>query len=572
MSSLQQPRTRSLTIIAQDPSVRVGNKILRATIEVPAEEIAPGPRGYRVHVVDYDSSVGTLYKPIKYPTLSANANGDPFADATDSQLLNDPSFHAQNTYAIVMKTLSRFEFALGRRVGWGFYGHQIKVAPHAFADANAFYSEKDQALMFGYFPGASGRMVYSCLSHDVVAHETTHALLDGLRERYTDPSSPEQAAFHEGFSDIVALLSVFALTDVVRAIIDIHSADRRENLIARKELTLDKLRQSTLLGLAEEMGQEMSAIRGDALRRSAALLPSPDYIKDPEYIEPHRRGEILVAAMMNAFLMVWEKRLEPLGDVEKGYLDRERVVEEGAAAADYLLTMAIRSLDYAPPVNLEFCDFLSAILTSDREINPADSKYHYRDKLRESFISYGIIPASKGEPGEPGVWEPPPGNLNHERTHFESMQRDPDEVFRFIWENRRSLGLHEDAYSRVLSVRPCLRIGPDGFALRETVAEYIQIIDLEASELRMMQIGVPDGMAQDQVVRLYGGGALIFDEYGRLKFHVRSRVNDRERQTQRLKYLWEFGFFRTGASAFRNFAFTHRQRVTLIPNRATEEW
>jgi hypothetical protein len=572
MSSLQPPRTRSLTIIAQDPSVRVSNKILRTTIEVPAEEIAPGPRGYRVHVVDYDSSAGTLYTPVKYPTLSAKGNGDPFADATDSQLINDPGFHAQNTYAIVMKTLARFEFALGRRVRWGFYGHQIKVAPHAFADANAFYSEKDQALMFGYFPGISGRMVYSCLSHDVVAHETTHALLDGLRERYTDPSSPEQAAFHEGFSDIVALLSVFALPDVVRAIIDLRASSRRENLIARKDLTLEKLRKSTLFGLADEMGQEMSAIRGDALRRSASLLPSPDYIKDPEYIEPHKRGEILVAAMMNAFLMVWEKRLEPLGDIEKGYLDRQRVVEEGAAAADYLLTMAIRALDYAPPVNLEFCDFLSAILTSDREINPSDSKYQYRNILRESFVSYGIKPASKGTPGELGVWEPPPGGLNYDRTHFESMQRDPDEVFRFIWENRRALSLQEDAYSRVLSVRPCLRIGPDGFALRETVAEYIQMIDLEAAELKTLQIAVPDGMPKSQVVRLFGGGALIFDEYGRLKFHVRTRVNDRERQTQRLKYLWEYGFFRTGSSAFRNFAFTHRQRATAIPNRATEEW
>jgi hypothetical protein len=556
MSSLQQPRTRKLTIVAQDPSVRVDKKILTTTIKVPAEEIAPGPRGYRVHVVDYDSSTGTLYKPITYPALTAEADGDPFAGAADSALLNDPSFHAQNAYAIVMKTLARFEFALGRRVSWGFYGHQIKVAPHAFADANAFYSERDQALLFGYFPGVSGRMLYSCLSHDVVAHEATHALLDGLRERYTDPSSPEQAAFHEGFSDIVALLSVFALPEVVGAIIDLHSAGRRENLIARKDLTPDKLRKSALLGLAEEMGQEMSGVRGGALRRSAELTPSSGYIKDPEYVEPHKRGEILVAAMMNAFLTVWANRLRDLGEVERGYLDLGRVVEEGAAAADYLLTMSIRALDYAPPVNLEFCDFLSAIITSDREINPSDSKYHFRDILRESFVDYGIDPASEGVPGELGTWDPPQSGLNYDRTHFESMQRDPD----------------EDAYSRVLSVRPCLRIGPDGFALRETVAEYLQIIDLAASELKTMQIGMPNGMPKDQVVRLFGGGALIFDEYGRLKFHVRNRVNDRERQTQRLKYLWEYGFFRSGASAFRNFSSIHRQRATSIPNWATEEW
>src|SRR5687767_928502 len=152
-ATLQQPRTRRLTIVAQDPSVKIKGKILRATIDVPAEEIGMGPRGYRVDVVDYDSSTMTLYKPIKYPRLNAKAGGDPFADATDSDLLNDPNFHSQNVYAIVMKTLARFEFALGRRVSWGFYGHQIKVAPHAFADANAFYSERDQALMFGYFPG-----------------------------------------------------------------------------------------------------------------------------------------------------------------------------------------------------------------------------------------------------------------------------------------------------------------------------------------------------------------------------------------------------------------------------------
>ena len=572
MSSLQQPRTRKLTIVAQDPSVRIRNKILRASIDVPAEEIGVGPRGYRVHVVDYDSSTLTLYKPIAYPRLNADGDSDPFAAVSDSELLNDPNFHAQNVYAIVMKTLARFEFALGRRVRWGFYGHQIKVAPHAFADANAFYSERDQALMFGYFPGRSSRMVYSCLSHDVVAHETTHALLDGLRERYTDPSSPEQAAFHEGFADIVALLSVFAVPGVVETVIDLHSPARKDRLISRNDLSAERLRVSALLGLAEEMGQELAVVRGDALRRSAEMKPSRKYMDDPEYLEPHRRGEILVAAMMNAFVTVWVNRLKSLGEVEKGYLDRGRVVEEGASIADYLLTMAIRALDYTPPVNLEFCDYLSAVLTSDREINPDDNRYRFREILRNSFISYGIDPSSKGIPSEPGVWDPPDGVLNYERSHFEFMQRDPDEVFRFIWENRNVLQLNDDAYSRVLSVRPCLRIGPDGFALRETVAEYLQIINLQASELKSLKIKVPLNMPKDQMVTLYGGGALIFDEYGRLKFHVRNRVNDAESQTQRLKYLWEYGFIKNGPAAFR-FSSLHRQRmIGHIPNQAPEEW
>lgn len=150
------PRTRKLTIIAQDPAVvdSKGN-ILTTQVEIPAEELSPGPRGYRVHVVDYDTSTNTFYSPQEYPELEDNCYSDPFEEfvktATRQEILDEPGFHAQNVYAIVMRTLARFEFALGRRVEWGFDGQQIYVAPHAFADANAFYSENDQVLAFGYF-------------------------------------------------------------------------------------------------------------------------------------------------------------------------------------------------------------------------------------------------------------------------------------------------------------------------------------------------------------------------------------------------------------------------------------
>ncbi len=50
MLSRPRPRTRTLTIVAQDPSVKHGNRVLTTEVEVPAEELTPGPRGYRVHV------------------------------------------------------------------------------------------------------------------------------------------------------------------------------------------------------------------------------------------------------------------------------------------------------------------------------------------------------------------------------------------------------------------------------------------------------------------------------------------------------------------------------------------
>ncbi len=553
--------TRKTTIFAQDPSIRLDGKIVRAQIEIPNEALQPGPRGYRVQVVDYDTSTHTLYKTVPHPSnRDDDLPDDPFCKMSDGALLASPDFHAMNTYAIIMRTLARFEYALGRRVAWSFPGHQIQVAPHAFADANAFYSPEDQALMFGYFhKHAGGGRVFACLAHDVVAHETTHALLDGLRERYIDPSSPEQAGFHEGFADIVALLSVFSLREVVGKVLDPAS---HGEAISADAVSPKALRRSILLGVAEQFGQELSGIRGEALRRSVTLEPGQDYFKDAEFEEPHRLGEVLVAAIMNAFLNVWQARLAPYLR-ERKKVDRQRAVEEGADVAERLLTICIRAIDYCPPTDLQFGDFASALLTADWEMYPRDVKYGFRNALRASFRDYGIHPTSKGK-SEPGAWDPPPDDQqpDYNRTHFEAMQRDRDELFRFVWENRKVFNLCEDAYTRVLSVRPCLRIGYDGFALRETVVEYLQLLSIRAEELRALKIRKPVGMPDHQEVTLYGGNAMVFNQFGLLKYNIGNSIFNAKRQSKRLSYLWQSGEFAPGASKLRRFATMHRRRMT----------
>ena len=96
------PNRRKLTVIAQDPSVKAAperdqpKQILTAEVTVPIEDLAPGPRGYRVHVIDFDASTQTLYAAKEYPK-----EDDPYLDASDKTLLTDPGFHAQNVYAIV---------------------------------------------------------------------------------------------------------------------------------------------------------------------------------------------------------------------------------------------------------------------------------------------------------------------------------------------------------------------------------------------------------------------------------------------------------------------------------------
>ena len=76
---------------------------------------------------------------------------------------------------------------------------------------------------FGYFSTTAkdgrntpGTTVFSCLSHDIIAHETTHALLDGVHPRFNEPVNEDVLAFHEAFADIVALFQHFSYPGVLR--------------------------------------------------------------------------------------------------------------------------------------------------------------------------------------------------------------------------------------------------------------------------------------------------------------------------------------------------------------------
>ena len=444
-----KPQTQRVTILAQDPSAPIF-----AEVDIPFETPLPGPFGYRVRVIDYDSSTGKLYQPGIFP-VAMQAKHD---------LLHDPAFHAQNVYAIVMRTLARFEFALGRRVPWSFDGHQLFVAPHGFADANAFYSKRDRALFFGYFTGTSGKPVFTCLAHDVIAHETTHALADGLRERFTDPSSPDQAAFHEGIADVVALLSIYSLPEIVKYGLDSLARSAatlkgaEATLIDKKSLTIGRLRDSVCSDSANKWGNKckastsMISIAGKvALRRSVSIAPDKRILDQDEFEEPHRRGEVFVAAVMNAFLKIWHQRILQLGTIRNGMVDRNRVAEDGATADDHLLNSSIRALDYCPATDLSYCDYLSALLTADFELQPDDSKFHYRDMLREGFADHGITPSSSAKDG---TWEPPGLNLDCSWTHLESFRRDRDEMFRFVWQNQTTLGINRDVFTHPF--RPAL--------------------------------------------------------------------------------------------------------------------
>ena len=279
---------------------------------------------------------------------------------------------------------------------------RVRIYPHALRDRNAYYSPEKKALLFGYFPvsikdanNTPGTLVFTCLSHDIIAHETTHALLDGVHPLFNEPINADVLAFHEAFADIVALFQHFSYPGVLR------------DQIGR---TRGDLAGENLLGqLAQQFGKASG--RGRALRDALGAVNEatekweshkPDVRALDRTREPHQRGAILVAAVFGAFLKVYRARTvdlyriasEGTGKLREGDIHPDlanRLAAEAARSAQQILQMCIRAIDYCPPVGITFGDYLRAIVTADTDANP-DDPTGYRLAFVDSFRQWGIHP------------------------------------------------------------------------------------------------------------------------------------------------------------------------------------
>ncbi|MEY2395918.1 MAG: hypothetical protein QOF94_2263, partial [Acidobacteriaceae bacterium] len=393
---IPDPPFRRIRTYAVDPSfsTRLDTAgINDVALKVRWEKLEPGPRGEYLEVVDTDAA-GITYKPVDLDAeILLAQDGCPPSEG-------NPAFHQQMVYAIAMTTIEHFERALGRPVLWrprinpenpfddSQFARRLVIQPHALRQANAFYSPQAIALLFGYFeakaddPGdhAPGSKVYACLSHDIVAHETTHAILDGMHRRFNEASNPDVLAFHEGFADIVALMQHFTIQEVL------------ENEINR---TRGNLEEESILGsLAVQFGRATGgrgALRDaigkfDAAGKWTRLKPDPaDY---QSVLPPHSRGAILVAAVFDAFIAIYKTRTADLlriytggtGVLAAGTVHPDlvhRLASEAVKSAHHVLNICIRALDYIPPVDITFGEYLRGLITADADL-VEDDKYHYR--------------------------------------------------------------------------------------------------------------------------------------------------------------------------------------------------
>jgi hypothetical protein len=383
---------------------------------VPFEPLSPGPVGEYLEVMDFDPASGTWYEPVD---LRDEAIASQHGLAPSE---GNPQFHQQFVYAVGMKTIRHFEQALGRKLIWyprvrpGHVGggtaagrwrrdyvQRLRIYPHALRDANAYYDPQKAALVFGYFDAADkvvgtnhpGGLVFTCLSPDIVAHETTHAILDSIHHRYMEDTNPDVAAFHEGFADIVALLQRFTFGELV------------EHQLAASRGQLDGY---TVFGeLATQFGEALEGNRG-ALRSMIGrwnergewvpLKPSPSDYAD--HVEAHDRGAVLVATIFDAFQRIYRHRTRDLlriatggtGVLPEGSISPDlvgRLAREAADIAEHLLHVCIRALDYSPPNDITFGSYLRALITADLDIAPEDENGD-RVAWIEAFRARGILP------------------------------------------------------------------------------------------------------------------------------------------------------------------------------------
>ncbi|MCP5026641.1 MAG: hypothetical protein GY929_10190 [Actinomycetia bacterium] len=527
-----------------------------------------------MQIVDHDSSARTTYEAVEFDpdVLTSRPSDDDLASS---------DYHACNLFATAMATIGQFERALGRRVSFYTDTHQIKLAPHAFVGANAYYDRGSEAVLFGYFGGRSGNWIDTCLSYDIIVHEMTHAVLDGLRPRFVDPSSPDQAAFHEAFADIVALLSTLTRREVVEWAL----TNGLRDVVASRKAIDDALDNSILLGIAPQLGAELDE-RQRALRNSLELMKMVKARSDSVGVsgEAHDRGEMLVAAVLTAFRGALVKRLDDVLPEQTQNTSIPLVAEEASRVADLLLTVCIQAIDYTPPVHMEFSDYLSALLTVFAEFHDMDARVDVGEELLRGFEAIGIFPAVDDRPSSPNPswrdcrWTPFDGTADYRDVRFEQIQSDRDEAFRFVFANLEQLGLDDKAYTRVLSVHPSVRVSPDdGFTVRETVLECLQRLQPNGAELAelLSKAGVEvTSLEGGTIYNLRGGTTLILGDHGQVKYSIHKRLiprNHLSRLAGNIDYLQRQGWISTYGTRRANFAQLHQARRQVSADRASDE-
>jgi len=424
-------------------------------------------------------------------------------------------------------------------------------------EENSYYRKETGELLFGYFQAADtvqGRniphgTVFTCLSHDIVAHEVTHALLDGLRSHLTIPSNPDVLAFHEAFADLVAFLQRFSYREVV--------------LAALSKSGGDLAKATSLVDLARQFSQATGL--GECLRRAFdSNLTAEEIRRRRNSDECHERGSVLVAAVFDAFDTVFKRKIKrylrlatngtgilPAGDLNSDLL--VLLAKEASQLASQFLSICIRAIDYCPPLDIEFGEYLRAIITADQALVPSDP-WNYREALIDAFRIRGIYPPGVDNLSEDSlVWREPvrriprsesltfgrlrfrgdpanaagAGELKRQASELGALITQPAsfDLFGLVDANSSEWAGQDVDLPCVQSIRSTRRVGPDGQIVFDLIAEVTQRRTAHAA----------DGTPYD----FYGGSTVILGPDGEVRYTINKRICQQEREKNQRQFMDE---------------------------------
>lgn len=555
------PLKRPLRIYALDPSLshRLGGV---ATVQVPWEDLEPGPAG-ALFEIDCEGAPEPLEAApldLDHPHLLLSGGVAPSPA--------DGRFHLQMAYAVCSLTYAAFRRALGRDIAWaGGKGEggrkRLRVRPFGMRERNAYYDRDEGGLAFGYFRAGRrpaghtvpGGLIFTGLSHDVLVHETTHALLDGLRSQFYAPTNPDVLGFHEGFADLVALFLHFSYPDVVE-----QALRESRGSLSHAGMLADLARE---FGYATSSPGRPSALRtavdleGIAAFDADAFLPAGKRpaVYGPD-LEAHRMGSVLVSAVFEAFVTVYRRKTlrllrlagiapEELGRRDPGEELVRALAQEAADLADQFLNICIRAIDYCPPLDMSLGDYLRALITADAELVGSD-KWGYREALMRSFRRREMFPRNVAFMSEEAVrWDGPerPANipgLAFRDLRFEGdpgqpasaaeLERQAHALGRFVSDPANAplfrlvapgsalpRNVTYASLPRVESVRCARRVAPDGRILFDLVAEISQ-----AGTVTL----------KGELFDFSGGCTLVIDPQGEVRYLIHKRLDSAERQAR----------------------------------------
>lgn len=454
------PDTVQVTTYLQDPWV--GTSVTR---EVPRQLVGSELANGRVQITDL--------RPKASPDQAGNFIMQPGSDG-DSQV---------NAQVITSNTLNMWQSYRGGSVEWSFGSPVLDVVPHKKQGMNAYYSRWEGSTNFFFQDSPELKTtVKTANSLDVVAHETGHGILDGMKPGYLNTNDRETGAFHEAFGDCSAML------------VTLQDAAMRDKIVEQTGGDLSK--PNALAWLAEEFGKARRLSNDDPNDDDRAWLRNAQnsftYVK-PETLGDGRGDDDHLGGEIHSFGRLWAGAFYDCLKVtyEDGLAQNLAPAQALKYAADTLGPLFARGVDHAPASRGRFKDMGLQLIQADKDINNG----HMGEAFKKVFLDRKIIT---------------PKDLQSEASRRENLPRltvDHD------FGSKAEAAAYASARASQLGLPEGVKLSTSSMSVNQ---KGEQVVNLLYS--RNVPVTVPglEGLTTD----VNGGVTLVFDAQGKLsEFH-----------------------------------------------------